>query len=266
MLCKMLNNISLFLGILFFVVMGCASVEHKLLPGIDAYNQLHDFGLLANGMPLKLHLGCGEQHFSGYINIDYPLTEHTVQTHSGADVFADIIKVSFASETVDEIRSHHVFEHFDRSIALALLCAWHRWLKPDGLLVIEVPDFLTSAKMMTDNQYSYFQKQIILRHIFGSHEASWAIHCDGWYKERFEYILSLLGYKEIDIQYSSWSLIHNITVRAKKTRTLGIDELKNIAHQILSKNMVAVSEQKMFEIWCQKFDTAFDGMLVNESL
>jgi hypothetical protein len=238
-----------------------AQQKYVLVPYVDSFVQLKKFGLLP-GVPLRLHLGCGQQHFDGYINIDYPSEEHTVQTSSGADVFGDITKIAFIPEVVNEIRLHHVFEHFDRPTALALLCAWHMWLKCDGLLYIEVPDFLTSARMILDGQYTYLQKQVILRHIFGSHEASWAFHCDGWYKEKFEHVLSLLGFKEIKVDLSSWSVIHNVTVRAKKLRVLGREELKNIAYQILAESMVDRSEKKLFAVWCQKFDAIFGKMIV----
>ena len=245
-----------------FVPLICLQIRRTLSPGIDAYAQLSEFGLLTNKSPVRLHLGCGQQYLQGYLNIDYPLTEHTVQAYSVADVFADITKISFVPGIIDEVRLHHVFEHFDRPMAIALLCAWHMWLKPGGLLYIEVPDFLTSAKMVLDDNYSYLQKQVILRHIFGSHEASWAMHYDGWYKEKFEHILGLLGFEGIVVDHSSWKLIHNVTVRAKKLRNLGSEELKKQACQILSESMVDNGDQKMCEVWCQKFEEKLFLMLI----
>jgi predicted SAM-dependent methyltransferase len=244
--------------------MQCLAGQYFLQEGVEASQQLIKLNLLVAGTKLKLHLGCGENHLNGYINIDYPATEHTVQTKTGADIFGDITKICFQPSTVDEIRLHHVFEHFDRPTAIALLCAWHMWLKSDGILYIEVPDFLTSAKMILDGNYTYLQKQIILRHIFGSHEASWAIHCDGWYKEKFEHILALLGFKDIKIGLSSWSVIHNVTVHAQKSRELSLQELQKIGRQILAESLVNASEQKMFEVWCQKFDAKFKKLVMSD--
>lgn len=91
--------------------------------------ELRASGLWKEGQPLRLHLGCGEQRLEGYVNIDYPPSEHTVQTKTGADIFADITTLNFPTHSVDEIRLHHVFEHFDRATALALLIKWHSCLK-----------------------------------------------------------------------------------------------------------------------------------------
>ena len=61
---------------------------------------------------MKLHLGCGQQYFEGYRNIDFPLTQHTVQTKSVADEHADLTSLRYPAGSIDEIRLHHVFEHF----------------------------------------------------------------------------------------------------------------------------------------------------------
>jgi len=235
----------------------CVITAPLLKPRIDLCKQLSQVGLLKEEAKIKLHLGCGRQYLHGYVNIDYSLSEHTVQDFSVADVFGDITQITCLPDTIDEIRLHHVFEHFNRPTALALLCAWYMWLKPQGLIYIEVPDFLTSAKMMFDNQYSYIQKQVILRHVFGSHEASWALHCDGWYEEKFRHILNFIGYEIISVEYSSWKLTHNITIKACKTRNIELDELLKRANSILSESMVDEGDQKMLEVWKNKFNSVF---------
>ncbi len=89
---------------------------------------------------LKLHLGCGEEYLDGYVNIDYPASEHSVMRVK-ADRYADIRTLTYPDNSVDEIRMHHMFEHFERGEALQLLLRWRRWLKPGGILLIETPDF-----------------------------------------------------------------------------------------------------------------------------
>ena len=43
---------------------------------------------------LRLHLGCGEQHFDGYVNIDYPSDQHNVMQVK-ADYQANITQLDF---------------------------------------------------------------------------------------------------------------------------------------------------------------------------
>jgi hypothetical protein len=214
--------------------------------------------------PFKLHLGCGEAHFAGYINIDYPPSEHTVQTRTGSDIYADILKLSFSENSISEFRSHHFFEHFNRQQALALLCTWHYALEEGGILFIETPDFEQSIKMLLENQYSYQDKQVIIRHIFGSHEAFWALHYDGWYDAKYRYVLGHLGFEVISSQKSSYRLTHNITIKARKNCSLSVAELKARASNLLRDYLVNTTpdEEKMWGVWCQELKAQFDRGII----
>jgi len=207
----------------------------------------------------KLHLGCGQSHLPDYINIDFSPSEHTVQNKSGADIFGDITQLVFPARSLTEVRLHHVFEHFPRQKALALLAIWHHSLREGGIVVLETPDFEQSIRMILSNQYDYLQKQIILRHIFGSHEAFWAMHYDGWYEAKFRHVLSNLGFEVISVKKSSYLLTHNITVMGIKKLHLSTQDLCHRAHTLLKEHMVnnAPDEQQMWRVWCQEFDAAF---------
>ena len=212
----------------------------------------------------RLHLGCGQSHLTGYINIDFPPAEHTVQIRAGADIFGDITQLIFPENSIAEIRLHHVFEHFPRQKALALLAIWHHSLKPGGILFLETPDFEESIRMMLDDGYSYLQKQVVLRHIFGSHEAHWAMHYDGWYDAKYRHILSGLGFELISVEKSSYLVTRNITVKAVKKNHLTSVELQQRAHTLLREHMVNRNpdEQKMWQVWCEDFDRAFFPFIV----
>lgn len=215
------------------------------------------------GTPLRLHLGCGENYFPGYINIDFPSSEHTVQTKSPADMHANITELQFPANSVDEVRSHHVFEHFTRQETLAMLCAWHSWLKIDGIVVIETPDFDASIKQLASSEYDYKTKQAILRHVFGSHEARWAIHCDGWYKEKYEHILTQLGFEIVSIHYGGYLMIRNIIVTAKKITNLDPESLAIRAKDILRESLVVPCEEALMQpIWEKDFEKTLNKMII----
>jgi predicted SAM-dependent methyltransferase len=218
---------------------------------------------------MKLHLGCGRKYLDGYINIDYPATEHTVQADLIADVYADITKLSYPFSSVDEIRLHHVFEHFSRPVALALLCRWRDWLIPGGLLRIETPDAMACFRSMMNPFISFDNKQQIMRHLFGSHEAKWAVHWDGWYKEKFSAVLETLGFENLGFTKNKWGQLRNIEIIAYKSKqNLGYEEYSRSVESLLELSVIKTTinpitrkkivEEELLDVWMNEWRTAYE--------
>ena len=210
---------------------------------------------------LRLHLGCGEKQLDGYLNIDYPPSEHTVQRHSAADLHADITMLQYPPDSVDEVRLHHVFEHFDRPTALRLLMTWYEWLRDGGLLTIETPDFTRCAREALRRKRPEKQ-QAILRHLFGSHEAGWAVHADGWYMEKFALVLTALGFSELTFTSTAWRDTFNITVQAvKRPPVHSREEQLQACERLLNLSLVDDSalEQRMLACWIERLRPAGNG-------
>lgn len=205
---------------------------------------------LRGQIELKLHLGCGNARFPGYLNIDLPPSLQTIMESRGADLYADIKKLELPEGAVAEVRLHHVFEHFDRATALKLLIRWYLWLKAGGRLVIETPDFMACARKITANEAPSEENLRLLRHIFGSHEAFWAYHLDGWYPEKFEYMLSALGFQHIRCISTEYKGLFNVTVHAEKLSPCRTKpELYHAAEQLLANQLVDDSEQDLLAVW-----------------
>ena len=223
---------------------------------------------------MKLHLGCGQNYLEGYVNIDLP-TEGQPIMQAKADVYADIRTLTYPDSSIDEIRSHHLLEHFSRQEALKLLLQWRRWLKPDGILHVETPDFESAVRAFI--YASRVQRFKIARHIFGSQEAEWAFHKDFWGKEKWQYVLSTLGFEHIQcISYRQltrreshipvrggiairiarvfpflasalgFDTLHNVVATARKG-TQTVDEQKCI-DDILSLSLIG-DEKEILDIW-----------------
>lgn len=228
-------------------------------------NELIDRGLVPPGSALRLHLGCGEQLMAGYVNVDYPGEQHQVMSVR-PDLEADITKIDFAPDEVDEIRLHHVFEHFSRVVALGLIIRWHRWLKFGGLLTIETPDFMATAAAAL--KATPPEAISLLRHLEGDQAGAWAYHVGQWYPSRFQHTLSALGFQEIKIETSDTSKYHrlplyNVTAHARKGRSLSLPALRTIALKLLWESTVSDAELPTWEIWCLQLDDflATDKML-----
>ena len=85
---------------------------------------------------MRLHLGCGNKRWPGFLNVD-----RNADAGMGApDVTADIQKLDFAvSGSVSEIHAIHILEHLHRMDADDAVTEWFRVLERGGKLVIEVP-------------------------------------------------------------------------------------------------------------------------------
>jgi predicted SAM-dependent methyltransferase len=217
---------------------------------------------------MKLHLGCGQRYFEGYVNIDFPLSGHSVQTTSVADEHADITALRYHKGEVDEVRLHHVFEHFTRPVACALVASWRSWLKPKGVLHIEVPDFQKTAKAMLKRFVPFKKQAVAERHLFGSHEASWAVHCDGYTPKTLGFFVECYGFQILEVKKNSWLGTHNFEIIAQKnTQSLSRADLLQRTKEFLRNYLVDDSEGelRLLEIWLDIYNKqvekcwAYDG-------
>jgi FkbM family methyltransferase len=229
--------------------------------------QLDRAGLSRRGKPLRLHLGCGEKAFGGYVNIDYPPSHHNVMDVQ-ADAFADVMALDFPDESVDEIRLHHVFEHFNRVTALAMLIKWQRWLKVGGILHIETPDILGSSREIASSG-PYKRKMAAIRHLSGDQGAAWAYHLDHWFPERFEKTLRALGFGNIRTKTRQWKReprLCNVEAIARKEESISVAELLNAADELLWESATSADEKPTVELWKQQLRSVLDGALIESPI
>ena len=210
---------------------------------------------------MKLHLGCGQYHFEGYVNIDFPSSYHTVQTGSVADLLIDITTLCYPAASVSEIRLHHLFEHFSRPLACGLLACWHSWLKPSGTLRIEVPDFSRTARILLNPFSSSKQRAVAERHLFGSHEASWAVHCEGYTPAMLKQLVGCFGFKVVRMERNTWCGTCNIELYAVREgggsdRGLAVSRADIWLRQFLLNDEAV--EQRLHETWMELFVRQLD--------
>jgi predicted SAM-dependent methyltransferase len=205
---------------------------------------------------MKLHLGCGQKYLEGYVNIDFPASEHTVQQTGVADEFHDLYALKYKKDAVKEIRLHHVFEHFERVVACAFLAGWNSWLEMNGILHIEVPDFETSFRKNFSVLNRKKHEGVGLRHIFGSQEASWAVHYEGYSKKRLTKIFETFGFKVEKVHQYEYKRTFNIEISGKKVRSVSYDEALKAAKDYLSDYLVddSESEKIMLTVWLKNFE------------
>lgn len=203
---------------------------------------------------MKLHLGCGQRYLQGYINIDFPSTEHTVQKSSVADQHADILCLQYPAGTIGEVRLHHVFEHFSRPAACALLASWFSWLVTGGKIHIEVPDFYRNALAILNPAASFRSRAVAERHIFGSQEAGWAYHYEGYTPYMLKQFVENYGFKVTKVLKNSWKGTYNFELIAKKDKNnIAREEFEEITERYLKNFLVDESETDLLNIWLEAF-------------
>lgn len=204
----------------------------------------------AKGGDLRLHLGCGGTHFDGYVNVDFPQSEHNVMTVR-ADVFCDLTQIDLPEEVVEEVRLQHVFEHLNRAVALASVIRWQQWLRLGGRLHIETPDFEASAAAFLQAD-DLATKMRAIRHLEGDQADGWAYHIGQWFPARFQRTFECLGLADIEIrrEHSAHSPpLHNVVAIGQKTGSRSQDEQVTAACDLLKDLMVAEEEQPTWEVW-----------------
>lgn len=87
------------------------------------------------GDVLRLHLGCGDVDYPGFVNLDARPQPHVHHVQR-----IDRLK-AFADDSVSLIYVSHCLEHFSHLHVVDVLREWRRVLKPGGVLRISVPDF-----------------------------------------------------------------------------------------------------------------------------
>jgi SAM-dependent methyltransferase len=92
---------------------------------------------------MKLNLGCGDKILPGYVNVD------VAPSRAGhkPDVLCDLHRLEpFKDNSVDEILSVHVVEHFWRWEVVDVLREWRRVLKPQGRMILECPNLRSACE------------------------------------------------------------------------------------------------------------------------
>lgn len=86
---------------------------------------------------MKLHIGCGPVYMPGFFNVD-------LRDDFRTDFCGSIFDLDIEENSAEVIWSCHFLEHLDYPTdVVRCLELFHRWLTPDGLFRIAVPDMET---------------------------------------------------------------------------------------------------------------------------
>lgn len=134
---------------------------------------------------IKLHLGCGDYWFDGYINID-------INIYGGTDMLWDIRKtLPFQPEVVEIIEAYEVVEHLNKHELFNILEDWKRVLISGGVIRISVPDMDELIKL-----YQIDTKKA-LEEIYGLEDHPH--HKQGFTLDSLRDVFSQHGFREVKV-------------------------------------------------------------------
>jgi len=140
---------------------------------------------------VRINLGCGNDIRAGYINID------RYNNTGNVDLSADLTALPFKKESLDEIYLGHVFEHISINDIYEIVNGWKMLLKPNGKLVIRVPNLEHEVRTWLESGDE--EKWSSIHNIFGSQSHPGNSHLCGFnagslksFLERFNFDVETL--------------------------------------------------------------------------
>lgn len=144
---------------------------------------------------IRINIGCGEVPLQGYINIDLH--------HNAADVKMDALNLALADNSVDEIYSSHLIEHFPKRDVPKALKEWFRVLKNGGTLSMNLPNLEWCMRNWL-GQPEEKRFGLYLDMIYGLQTNDGEYHKTGFTKYKLNTLLKEAGFSDITIT-DHWS-------------------------------------------------------------
>lgn len=161
---------------------------------------------------IKLNLGSGDRPMQGYFNIDIDSPKN--------DLTWDVKTIPLDDNKVDEIVAIHLLEHFKSQEVDNILREWRRVLKPEGKLILEMPN--VQALFKDFETKDTVGRRHILNCIYGAHTPEFP-HLYGWYPDIIWEQLNKLGFHNIQQkppQVDHWG----INMRIECTKGVSLPE------------------------------------------
>lgn len=144
---------------------------------------------ISNGT-IRLNLGSGPYDVDGYLSVD-------ARDLPNVDIVADVANLPFADNSIDEIFSAHLIEHFTtETLQKVLMPYWKEKLKNGGKLRIIFPDFEAMLEDYNKNEISFENLSLVL---MGGQDYGLDYHYSVFSVDKVKDILEKSGFHDIEI-------------------------------------------------------------------
>lgn len=163
---------------------------------VVAYGQWSDkVGQIIKRAPRKLHVGCGQNHWPEYINVDLYSDK--------ADIKAPADSLPFEDGSYDLIEAHHLLEHLDKDNVREVLAEWRRVLSPDGHIFLSLPDIVADFDLLKDAHSKQAEHpelwDAFMQVVFGEPGPGMA-HRYGYSRESLTRLLQEAGFEDVEVK------------------------------------------------------------------
>jgi predicted SAM-dependent methyltransferase len=139
---------------------------------------------------LRLNVGCGHIPLDGYVNVDG-------RELPGVDVVADVRRLPFDPDTVDEVYGAHLLEHFPLDeLERVVLPAWKKVLRAGGTLHLVVPDAGAMLAEYAAGNFSFDDLRLVT---FGDQEYDGDFHFTMFTTDTLTDLLAAAGFEKIEV-------------------------------------------------------------------
>lgn len=148
---------------------------------------------------IRLEIGCGKKPRKGFITCD-------VRKLPSIDYVCQADELPFDDNTLDEIYSRHLIEHFTLKEFLKVLQEWNRVLKTNGEIYIVCPNLLWHLQQIVKGKHQSFYNKKSGENdrywgfgsLFGWQQDKYDVHKFGYYFELLRDILEEFGFVKIE--------------------------------------------------------------------
>ena len=172
--------------ILFEFKYGAPSAHPAIAPKILSPKKLE----AAKRKGLRVNLGCGHHPIEGYINVDQ-------RELPNVDVVADVRNLPFEKNSVVELSSAHLLEHFpEEEMRRTLLPYWKSLMAPGGVFRAVVPDGDAMLGGLAAKTYDFADFREVL---FGAQDYEGDFHYNLFTPDTLGKMLSAAGFKDVQV-------------------------------------------------------------------
>lgn len=164
------------------------------------------------GGQIKLVLGCGPlpMHPMHYKWIDDTWTFTDLYPQNSQVIKLDARNTKYKTGNVDAIYASHILEHISHTETQSTLKEWHRILKSNGKLIINVPDLEWVCEQFLQNyrknkpikSKTYKSYEDLLLVFYGNQNAQGEFHQTGFTQKSLEKALKTASFSKIEVKKS----------------------------------------------------------------